>query len=171
MSRTVRNSTLTFTQEFPKSGILEVPREIYSSSESIVIEGILNHFPFRTELRKNELKFSSGMQTAARVKPGKEATVEITRVGKEEEVRVPADLAEGLMAHPDALAQWEDTTTKARRDWVLWLLTARQSKTRKTRIEKACDMLAKGKGRVCCFGGLNWLIKDEPISPEESWLL
>ena len=91
MSRTVRNSTLTFTQEFPKSGILEVPREIYSSSESIVIEGILNHFPFRTELRKNELKFSSGMQTAARVKPGKEATVEITRVGKEEEVRVPAD--------------------------------------------------------------------------------
>ena len=136
-----------------------------------MVEGILNHFPFRGLLRNGALDFSPAMRNAARAKPGQKALVEITRVDDEAEARVPEDLAGALASHPEALEQWEETTTKARRDWILWLLTAKQKKTRETRIEKACDMLASGKGRVCCFGGLNWLVKDEPVTKDETWQL
>lgn len=46
---------------------------------------------------------------------------------------------------------WNDTTTLARVDWVHWIVSAKQAKTRAQRIESACEMLASGKKRVCCF--------------------
>jgi hypothetical protein len=56
----------------------------------------------------------------------------------------------------------------ARREWVLFIGTGKLEKTRGDRIKKACDMLASGKKRVCCFPGLNWLTKDtDPTS--ETW--
>ncbi|MES2223783.1 MAG: YdeI/OmpD-associated family protein [Patescibacteria group bacterium] len=75
------------------------------------------------------------------------------------ETRVPTDLAKALKAHPKALAQWKANTPLARRDWVLWLSTAKKEETRVRRIEKAISMLSSGKKRICCFGGINWLIK------------
>src|SRR5947207_5621140 len=83
-------------------------------------------------------------------------TVEITRAGEEPEIRVPVDLRKALADAPMAQASWADITPIARRDWILWISSAKQSETRKRRIEKACAMLASGKRRVCCFGGINW---------------
>jgi hypothetical protein len=39
----------------------------------------------------------------------------------------------------------------ARRDWILWIVSARQAQSRARRIANACDMLSSGKRRVCCF--------------------
>jgi Bacteriocin-protection, YdeI or OmpD-Associated len=72
---------------------------------------------------------------------------------------VPADLRKALAKTPRAQATWEDITPLARRDWVFWLISAKQAETRTRRIEKALDMLASGKRRVCCFGGIEWIIK------------
>ncbi len=171
MNTLLSNTTLAFESVLDENGAVNVPEELPIPKGVKVVEGILNHFPFRSFLRSGSLEFSSAMQTAARAKAGKRVVVEVTRVDDEAETRVPRDLADALTSHPKALEQWEDTTTKARRDWILWLLTAKQQKTRETRIEKACDMLASGKGRVCCFGGLNWLVKDEAISKDETWQL
>ena len=41
--------------------------------------------------------------------------------------------------------------TIARLDWIHWITSAKQLKTRAKRIGDACDMLASGKKRVCCF--------------------
>ena len=70
---------------------------------------------------------------------------------EEPEPEVPDDLAEALDAAPEARATWEATTTIARVDWIHWITSARQTKTRAKRIHDACDMLASGKKRVCCF--------------------
>ena len=171
MNTLLKNTTIAFEAELSDEGRVSVPAELLDSEKELVVEGILNHFPFRGPLRSGGLEFSPAMQTAARAKAGKTVSVEITRIDDEAETRVPEDLAGALASHPEAFEQWEDTTTKARRDWILWLLTAKQKKTRETRIEKACDMLASGKGRVCCFGGLNWLVKDEAIGKDETWRL
>lgn len=112
------------------------------------------------------LDFSDETRTAAGAKPGDEVRIELTRFGEEPEVRLPEELVAALKANTKALATWENTTPLARRDWVLWIASAKQDKTRLSRIEKGCDMLASGKKRVCCFGGLNWLTKDHPI---ETW--
>jgi len=79
---------------------------------------------------------------------------------KIKETRVPADLHKALTASPRAKALWADITPIARRDWILWITTAKQLETRVRRIEKACDMLASGKRRVCCWGGVKWLMKN-----------
>jgi len=71
------------------------------------------------------------------------------------ETESPADITgirkEALAAVPEARKVWNDTTPIARLDWIHWITSARQSKTRAKRISDACDMLAAGKRRVCCF--------------------
>jgi len=104
------------------------------------------------------------MHDAAGADAGDTVTVELTRVEEEPEVRVPMELRKALATAPRAQALWAEITPMARRDWILWISSARQSETRVRRIEKACDMLASGKRRVCCFGGLNWLTKDHGTS-------
>ena len=44
-----------------------------------------------------------------------------------------------------------DITAVARRDWIQWIESAKREETRLKRIETACDMLANGKRRPCCF--------------------
>lgn len=63
----------------------------------------------------------------------------------------PADLRKALAAAPKAKAQWADLTPIARRDFISWIDSAKQAETRRRRIERACDMVAAGKRRACCF--------------------
>jgi hypothetical protein len=79
-------------------------------------------------------------------------SLEIAPVAEEPEPRVPADLRTAFAAaHPTARAVWSDITPVARRDWIQWIESAKREATRLKRIESACDMLAKGKQRPCCF--------------------
>src|SRR5207237_6443230 len=71
--------------------------------------------------------------------------------GKESEPRVPTDFRKALAAAPKAKTQWGDLTPIARRDFISWIDSAKQSETRRRRIEKACSMLAAGKRRPCCY--------------------
>lgn len=97
------------------------------------------------------LKLSTELLAAADVQAGDVVMFTVTPVDQEPEPEVPADLQEALDAVPEAQAVWGATTTVARVDWVHWIVTAKQAKTRAKRIHDACDMLASGKRRVCCF--------------------
>jgi hypothetical protein len=129
-----------------------------------MVEGTINGFPFRSALEPNGegshwLRVNNAMHDAAGAEAGDTVTVEITRVEDEPETRMPMDLRKALADAPPAQALWAEITPMARQNWILWISSAKQSETRRGRIEKACDMLASGKRRVCCFGGLNWLRK------------
>src|ERR1700680_2673310 len=132
-------------------------------------EGTINGFPFRAALEPNGkashwLRVNKAMRDAAGADAVGTVTVEITRAGEEPATRVPMDLRKALAAAPLAQTLWADITPIARRDWILWISSAKQPETRRRRIEKACSMLASGKRRVCCFGGLKWLTKDHATS-------
>ena len=73
------------------------------------------------------------------------------RAGEESQPRVPTDLSKALADAPIAKAQWRDLTPIARRDFISWIDSAKQSETRRRRIERACSMLAAGKRRPCCY--------------------
>jgi len=79
------------------------------------------------------------------------AHFDIVAVEQEPEPQIPPDLDNALNATPEARATWNDTTTIARLDWIHWVTSAKQTKTREKRIRDTCDMLASGKNRVCCF--------------------
>ena len=168
---TIRFSAKLFRSEATEnaeSRTLTLPKNVSAKLPSrgmTMVEGTINSFPFRSALEPNGkgshcLRVNKAMRDAAGADAGDTVTVEITRAGEEPEIRVPVDLRKALAASPQARALWAEITPMARRDWILWISSARQPETRSRRIEKACNMLASGKRRVCCFGGLNWLRKD-----------
>ena len=64
---------------------------------------------------------------------------------------MPVDLRKALAEAPAARAQWSSLTPVARRDWIHWITSGKKAETRKRRLATACDMLASGKRRACCF--------------------
>jgi uncharacterized protein YdeI (YjbR/CyaY-like superfamily) len=65
--------------------------------------------------------------------------------------KISSDLHAALTKNARAKKKWEDLTPIAQRDFISWIESAKQEKTRKRRIEKACDMLISGKRRPCCY--------------------
>ncbi|HLW83312.1 MAG TPA: YdeI/OmpD-associated family protein [Candidatus Acidoferrales bacterium] len=155
-----------------KSGTLTVslPKSAKLPSRGItMVEGMINSIPFRIALEPNGkgtycLRVNKTMREAAGADAGDTVTVEITRIGEEPEMRAPVDLRKALAADPVAQAGWADITPMARRDWIFSITSAKQPETRRRRIEKACDMLACGKRRLCCFPGIKWLMKENAKS-------
>lgn len=136
--------------------------------DGTMVEGTSNGYPIRGKVTGESIEISRAAIEAAQLKPGCAVTVEITRMGEEPEPRPPADLCEALASRPAAYETWTQTTANARRDWILFITTAKQPETRKRRIDRAVDQLGRGQRRVCCFGGLNWLTKAHPNA--ETWL-
>jgi len=135
----------------PKTASDTLPRRGRTS-----VEGTLNGHPFQTTLEPDGqlshwLRVSGELREAAQARIGEVVTVQIAPADPEPEPQLPDDLREALAACPAAQAVWHDTTTIARLDWVHWVESAKQAKTRKSRVKNACDMLSSGKKRVCCF--------------------
>jgi Bacteriocin-protection, YdeI or OmpD-Associated/Domain of unknown function (DUF1905) len=154
----------SWTLTLPKNASAALP-----SRRRTMVEGTINSLPFRAALEANGkgshwLRVNKIMRDAAGVVAGDTITVQITRTGEEPEVRVPIELRKALAADPLAQEGWEDITPMARRDWIFSISSAKQPKTRRRRIEKACDMLASGKRRLCCFPGIKWLMKENAKS-------
>lgn len=97
------------------------------------------------------LKLPAASMQAAGVAVGQVVELCIEPVAREPEPRVPPELRRALGAQPAAQAQWQAITAVARRDFIQWIETAKKPETRVRRIANACDMLASGKRRVCCF--------------------
>jgi len=60
-------------------------------------------------------------------------------------VKLPADLENVLSAQPKALSYFNSLAYSHKKEYVLWILTAKQDKTRQSRIEKALEMLLNDK--------------------------
>jgi hypothetical protein len=120
------------------------------------VDGTINGHPFRATLEPDGqlshwLKVGKELREASGAEAGDTVALELMPVASEPEPELPPDFLEALAAVPEAEAVWNATTTIARIDWIHWIESAKQSRTRKSRVENACDMLASGKQRVCCF--------------------
>lgn len=66
-------------------------------------------------------------------------------------LNVPADLRKLLSANTSAKAKWNALTPIGQRDFISWIESAKQSETRKRRVDSVPSRLASGKRRPCCF--------------------
>ena len=136
----------------PKEASAKLPSRSMTS-----VEGTINGLAFQATLEPDGqgghwLKVDRKMREQAGAEAGGVVTLEIAPVAEEPEPRAPADLRKALAAAPaGARKVWSDITPLARRDWIYWIVSARQAETRARRIRTACDMLDKGKRRPCCF--------------------
>jgi hypothetical protein len=138
----------------PKQASAKLP-----SRGMVSVEGTINGAAFRATLEPDGqgghwLKVDKKLRESAGADVGDVVTLEITPLtpDKEPEPKVPADLRKALAGAPTkAKDVWSDITPIARRDWIHWIVSGKQAETRARRIRTACDMLAKGKRRPCCF--------------------
>jgi hypothetical protein len=139
---------------------LNVPKEASSKLPArgmVSVEGTLNGSAFQATLEPDGqgghwLKVDRKLREAAGAQVGDVVTLEIAPVAEEPEPKVPADLRKALASAPTKAREvWSDITPIARRDWIQWMTSGKRAETRALRIGKACDMLAKGKRRPCCF--------------------
>ncbi len=135
----------------PKSISEKLPRRGRTS-----VEGTFNGNFFCATLEPDGqlshwLKVSEALCAASGVAVGDSVLLNIAPVEKEPEPVLPADFHAALSANPQAEVVWNATTTIARIDWIHWIESAKQAKTRNSRVANACDMLSAGKARVCCF--------------------
>lgn len=143
----------------PPWGFLVLPKEASATLPRrgrTTVEGSINGQPITATLEPDGqlshwLRVPEALRRAAGAAFGDVLQVEVRPVANEPEPDVPGDLAEALAASADALSGWHATTTLARVDWIHWIETAKQSRTRAKRIDDACRQLAQGKRRVCCF--------------------
>jgi hypothetical protein len=123
---------------------------------ALTVDGAINGHAFRAVLqpdgqKSHWLALTAPMLKGAGASVGDTVTLEIAPSQKELETKIPADLRAALAEAPKAAALWSAITPVARRDWIQWITSAKRAETRARRIHNACDMLAKGKKRVCCF--------------------
>jgi len=136
----------------PKNASAKLP-----SRGMTAVEGTINGCPFQAVLepdgqKSHWLRVDRKLSQAARADAGDVVTLEIAPAAKDTEPEVPADLRKALASTaPQTRKLWSDITPNARRDWIHWITSAKQSETRMRRIKNACSMLAAGKRRVCCF--------------------
>lgn len=147
---------------------LTLPTEASSKLPSrgqTTVEGTINGRPFQATLEPDgkgghwlkvdrKLREAAGAPGTDGLKPGDVVTLEIAPVSpdREPEPKVPADLRKALAAAlPKAREVWSDITPAARRDFIHWITSPKRVETRVKRVASACDMLAKGKRRPCCF--------------------
>ena len=112
------------------------------------------------------LKVDKALREAAGVAANDSVALEIAPVAEEPEPKVPADLHKALKANAAALATWSDITPVARRDWIHWITSGKKAETRTKRIEVACDKLASGSRRACCFDRSGMYSKGNMGAPE-----
>lgn len=144
------NATWTFLV-LPASASAQLP-----SRSMVTVHGTLAGQAFQATLEPDGegshwLKVDKRLREAAGVAAGDQVALAIAPVDQEPEPTVPSDLRQALKASPEALAVWKDITPVARRDWIHWITSGKKAETRIKRIATACDMLASGKRRACCF--------------------
>lgn len=135
----------------PKPASAQLP-----TRSMITVDGTLDGVPFQATLEPDGqgshwLKVESHLRESVGAAVGATVELEIAPVAVEPEPTVPPDLHAALAADDCALATWNSITPLARRDWIHWITSGKKAETRARRITVACDKLAGGQRRACCF--------------------
>jgi hypothetical protein len=135
----------------PKAASAKLP-----ARSMVTVEGTFAGQPFQATLSPDGegshwWKVEKALLDAAGVAAGETVALAIAPVAEEPEPALPADLKKALAGDAAARATWDDITPLARRDWIHWITSGKKAETRVKRVAVACDKLAAGQRRACCF--------------------
>lgn len=129
--------------ELPRRGRLTVRGHIGKQPVQVLLEpdGRKSHW----------IRIDGELFDTLQTQIGKQVSVTLEPVEEEPAPELPADFQAALRASPDATATWQATTNVAKVDWIHWMTSAKQARTREKRVAEAIDKLSGGQKRVCCF--------------------
>lgn len=67
--------------------------------------------------------------------------------------KTPKDFKDIILSRKAVFDSWQAISSLARNEWICWITSAKKLETREKRISRACEDLAKGKKRPCCWAG------------------
>lgn len=135
----------------PKTASANLP-----SRGQVMVKGSINGSALQTALEPDGngshwFKVDAKMQKSAKATVGDKVKIAIEATKDWPEPDVPADLTKAIKADPKMQAQWKDITPMARWEWIRWINSTNQPKTRKHRIEVSRSKMVRGERRPCCF--------------------
>jgi len=126
---------------------------VFGSKARVAVAGTLNGFPFRTSVLPegdgtHSMMVGKDLQAGANAKAGDLVRVVMRRDDEERAVEVPEDFTAALESHAKAGPFFAGLTASQKREYVDWIVSAKQAATRTSRIEKALLFLEEGKKRL-----------------------
>ncbi len=67
--------------------------------------------------------------------------------------KIPTDFQRELAIFPKARKAWDEITPLARNEFICWILNAKKTDTRASRVQRTITDLMEGKRRPCCWAG------------------
>ena len=132
---------------------LNIPQDMsatFGSRGQVKVKGTINGYPFRsTALPKGDgshyLVVGISIRDQIGAIQGNTVKVMLELDVEEREVNVPEDLVQALESLPLAKSVFNQLSYSHKKEYVNWILCARQAETRQRRIEKALMLLSQGK--------------------------
>ena len=94
----------------------------------------------------------------------------ITKLGTGTAHKLPKESREVLLSGPNLLTIWNSLTPLARNEWICWVVSVKQAKTRQQHIDRLIRELQEGQRRPCCWIGCTHRT-DKPLSPSVKYIL
>lgn len=132
---------------------LNIPREVsdtFGSKGQVKVKGTINGYAFQsTALPHGDgthyLVVGKGIRDQVGAAHGDKVLVTIELDTAERHVDIPEDLEREFASHPAVRAVFEKLPYSHQKEYVNWVLSAKQEATRQRRVEKALTLLSLGK--------------------------
>ncbi len=126
---------------------------VFGTKARVAVAGTINGFPFRNSALPegdgtHSMMVGKELQAGANAKAGDLVHVVMRRDDEERAVDVPEDFAAALVSHAKAGPFFASLTASQKKEYVDWIVSAKQAATRTGRIEKALLFLEEGKKRL-----------------------
>jgi hypothetical protein len=122
----------------------------FGSKARVPVRGTINGFPFRSSIfpmggGNHYMAVNRALREGAGAKGGDTVSVVMEVDTEPRVVAVPEDFKKALAKNKAAKAAFDKLSHTHRREFVLWIESAKKEETRARRTEKALTMLVEGK--------------------------
>ncbi len=126
---------------------------VFGSNARVAVTGTINGFAFRNSLLPegdgtHAMMVGKDLQAGAQAKAGDRVHVVMRRDDEERIVEVPEDFTTAMADSLKAGSFFAGLTPSQKKEYVDWIVSAKQTSTRQSRIEKALLFLEQGKKRL-----------------------
>lgn len=125
------------------------PEREFGKKGRVPVRGTINGAPFRSSLchMKGQwfMVVNKQLREAGKCKAGDTVNVVLDQDTEKRVMPVPPWLKKIINSNPKAKAFWEKSAYTHQKEYVNWILEAKQEETRQRRVEKMMDALRAGR--------------------------
>jgi Bacteriocin-protection, YdeI or OmpD-Associated/Domain of unknown function (DUF1905) len=125
-------------------------KSVWGKQSRYYVKGTLNQTPYDGSLGVRGgvvfMPLNKALQQVAHLKPGDHVTV-VMELAEAVREAIPEDLKSSLQVTPEAAQFFDGLTAFYQNTYIEWIVSAKKSETRRTRITQAVELLKSGKNQ------------------------